>query len=164
MRRYIKQLHKYKLILLFRILYVGLEHDPIHPASKRNAMSFKGFLWPVGGCSSTTWGVLLGRRTQSWLVNRDWHIFKESGITEIGAGSCFLKHWIVYEFFFKGYYRERWGKSIRCKRIVNFHSWAMLRVPELALSQGVRHRITPHWDWLWWMHPDTPCSWRRLYC
>lgn len=42
-RRYIKQLHKYKLILLFHMRYMGLEHDPIHPTGERNEMPFKKF-------------------------------------------------------------------------------------------------------------------------
>lgn len=32
----------------------------------------------------------------------------------------------------------------------------------LALSQGLRHRTTPHWDWFWWMHLGTHCSQWRL--
>ena len=47
-RRYIKQLHKYKLILSFHIQYIGLEHDPIHPISERNEMPFKKFSLAFG--------------------------------------------------------------------------------------------------------------------
>lgn len=53
----------------------------------------------------------------------------------------------------KGYYRERWEKSICCKRIVNFHSWATLAHLRLALSDTGSHPPETDFDECILIHP-----------
>lgn len=61
-------------------------------------------------------------------------------------GSSFLTLDCLWHLKKKGYYRERWEKSICCKRIVNFHSWAPLAHLRLALSDTGSHPSETDFD------------------